>query len=528
MKRRELLWIAAFLALGVIGLSIFVRFYRTAFPVASLDFKLNREEACRKARAYVEGLGYKLDGFESALAFDHDEEPQIFLERTLGLEEANRLAREWVSIWVWRVRWFKPLEKEEFHVHLDPGGRVVNFIHSILDSDAGAKLTQESALPIAEAYLRETQKFDLNDYELIERSSQERKARTDHQFTYRKKGFVFGEDGHYRLQVVVQGDTVGWFAEYLKVPENFTRNYREIRSRAELLSQVARMFWLALFVGMLVVLVQKFRQHALRWQAAVIVGGLVGVASLVEHFNSLPLLRFGYETTEAYDAFIVMRLAGGLIGAFLAGGLTCLVGAAGDALGREVLHGGRSDPLGRLSWRGLFSGRCAQWILVGYGLAFADLGYVTGFYLVGTHSLGVWSPAEMPDYDNTFSTAFPWIYPLVAGLQASTLEEFFFRLLAISLLLKWVKRRWLAVLLPAVVWAFLHSNYPVEPIYTCGLELTVSGIVFGVVFLRYGIWATVIAHYVYNAFLGAFPMPTGLELGADGNPGGSRGFRSTW
>ncbi len=92
------------------------------------------------------------------------------------------------------------------------------------------------------------------------------------------------------------------------------------------------------------------------------------------------------------------------------------------------------------------------------------------------------------------------------------MEEFFFRLLAISLLIKWLGRRWIAVLLPAIVWGFLHSNYPVEPIYTRGIELSLVGILLGVVFLRFGIWTTVVSHYVYNAFLGAYPMLNSSSL----------------
>ena len=63
-------------------------------------------------------------------------------------------------------------------------------------------------------------------------------------------------------------------------------------------------------------------------------------------------------------------------------------------------------------------------------------------------------------------------------------KRFLFRLLAISLLIRYLKKPWLAVLIPAVVWAFLHANYPQEPIYIRGLELTVVGVIFGVVFLR--------------------------------------------
>jgi membrane protease YdiL (CAAX protease family) len=148
----------------------------------------------------------------------------------------------------------------------------------------------------------------------------------------------------------------------------------------------------------------------------------------------------------------------------------------------------------------------ARAVLAGYGLAGVLLGYVTLFYIIGSRYFGVWAPADVIDYSNAFSTSMPWIYALVAGLSAAALEEFFFRLLAISLLLRWFGKRWLAVLLPAVVWALLHANYPVEPIYTRGVELTIAGVVFGLVFLRFGIWSTIAAHYAVNVFLVGYPM----------------------
>ncbi len=512
MDRREGVWIVLLLALGAVGLWVFLHFYTEAFPAASLDFKLSREEVFQKAEDYLGNLGYDMEGYESAQVFSRNQMEQIFLEKTLGLEETNRLAREWVSIWTWNVRWFKPLQKEEFRVRLDPGGRIVSFSHRVLESDEGASLAQEAALPIAERFVKEVQGFDLNDYTLIDRSSVERKARTDHTFTYRKAGFTVGEDGHYRLGVVVQGDRVGQFGEYLKVPETFTRKYTEVRSRANLLSQAFAVFWLALAVAMLVVLVKAYRKGTLRWQAGLVVGVLVAVATVAAQMNGLPLISYDYNTTQSYSAFLMVLLLGAIIGSVLSGGIICMTGTAGGALGREVLFGGRRDPLGRFSPGGMLSKGFLRSTLVGYGIAGVMVGYVTLFYLVGSRYFGIWFPADVSEYDNAFSTLIPWIYPLLVGLAASTMEEFFFRLLAIPLLIRWLKRRWLAVLLPAVVWAFLHSNYPVEPIYTRGIELTVVGVMFGAAFLRFGIWAPIIAHYAYNAFLTALPMMKSASL----------------
>ncbi len=505
MDRQDLKWIVLFLILGVLGVGTFIRYYDQAFPIASLNFKLTREEAYQKAEAYVHAMGYDTQDYKSAQVLDSAGLQQVFLERTLGLEKANALARDWVSIWYWHIRWFKSLEKEELRLRLDPGGRVVGFEHRILESDEGASLEQREALVIAERFLAETQGVSLEDYERIEAASTERAKRLDHTFTYQKNDFTVGEEGHYRLKVVVAGDRIGSFSEFLYVPEAFSRSYQEIRSRAALLTNVATIFWVALGIAMLVVLMRKYRKGTLRWRGSVIVGCVVAVVMVVTTLNGYPLLIFNYDTQMAFAAFVAIFLVGGLLGSVLQGGLVTLTGATGGVVAQEV-SAEKHNPLARFLWGNVRSVGFARATLVGYGLAFTHLGYVTLFYLLGNEYLGVWSPAYLTEYSNTYSTLLPWVYPLFVGLIASTMEEFFFRLLAISLLIQWTGKRWLAVLIPAIVWAFLHSNYPQEPIFIRGLELTVVGVMFGVVFLRYGIWATVISHYVYNAFQGAFPM----------------------
>lgn len=512
MDRRDAIWLLVFVVLGVGGLAVFLNFYNEAIPSASLDFKLSRDEVHQKAQGYLENLGYDLADFESAQIFSSSQMQQIFLEQTLGLEETSRLAREWLSVWSWSVRWFKPLQKEELRIRLDPGGRIVEFWHRILESDEGASLTQDEALVIASDFVRETQGYDLGAYELIDRSSTERKARVDHRFTYRKKDFMVGDDGHYRLDVVVHGDRVGRFSEFLKVPESFSRSYREVRSRANLLTQVFLPFWLALGVAMLVILVKNYRRKRLHWQAGLVVGTLVAVAWLAANVNALPLALYNFETTISYGAFLVTLLFSAVLIAAVYGGAVCLAGTAGGVLERDVLSEGRASPVGRLSLRGMFSAGFLRSTVVGYGAAGAVLGYVAVFYLLGGRYFDVWVPADVSEYNNAFSTAIPWIYPLLVGLSAAAVEEFFFRLLAIPLLIRWLKRPWLAVLLPAVVWAFLHSNYPHEPIYVRGIEITVIGIVFGMLFLRFGIWAPIIAHYAINAFIVALPMVKSSSL----------------
>jgi hypothetical protein len=502
MNRRDTIWVIAFLVFGVAGVWTFLNWQDRAFPIASIDFKVSRDEAFDLAAAYAAGQGHNLDGFEHAQTFGYDQAVQIFLQKTLGLETSNALARDWVSVWTWQMRWFKPLEKEEIHVEVDPGGRVVFYEHVILDTVARASLPIEAARDTAQAYLVDRAGITLNEWDPIESSSEVRKSRTDHTFTYRKRGWSAGDDGHYRARVVVKGNRVGRYGEYLHVPESFLRGYREIRSRANLLSQAFSILWIALAVAVVVIVARRYRAGTLPWHNGGIVAIAVTVAMVVMALNSWPLVRYNYETTQAYGSFMGTWLMMSVVGAIFLGGIVGLAAAAGQSIGRETF-GLRVMPT--LSLNGLLAGRFAKSTLIGYGLAGFHLGYVVLFYLIGNR-FGVWSPAELQDYSETFSTMFPWIYPLVIGLIASTNEEFFFRLVAISLLMRWTGIKWLSVLIPAIVWAFLHANYPQEPIYIRGIELTVVGCLFGAVFLRWGIWTVVTSHYAFNAFLGAYPM----------------------
>src|SRR4029077_9796491 len=147
--------------------------------------------------------------------------------------------------------------------------------------------------------------------------------------------------------------------------------------------------------------------------------------------------------------------------------------------------------------RGLRSKEFFSASVVGLSLAAAHIGYVVAFYIVASH-FGAWAPQEI-NYQDSVNTLFPWLSGAAIGLLASTNEEFTFRLFAIPFFKRITGSRWIAVILPAFLWSFLHSNYPQEPAYIRGIEIGLVGIVAGIVMLRWGILATLIWHYTVDA-----------------------------
>src|SRR5207249_8270617 len=151
------------------------------------------------------------------------------------------------------------------------------------------------------------------------------------------------------------------------------------------------------------------------------------------------------------------------------------------------------------TWRGLRSKEFFSSAVVGMSLAAAHIGLVVAFYIIATH-YGAWAPQEV-SYTDAVNTGFPWISGVAIGLLASMNEEFTFRLFAIPFFTRYTRSRWIAVIVPAFLWGFLHSNYPQEPAYIRGVEVGLIGIVAGIVMLRYGILSTLIWHYTVDASL---------------------------
>jgi hypothetical protein len=86
------------------------------------------------------------------------------------------------------------------------------------------------------------------------------------------------------------------------------------------------------------------------------------------------------------------------------------------------------------------------------------------------------------------------------GLKASLSEEFTYRVFAMNALRPWVKYVPVAVFLSAVGWGFGHSGYAVFPTWFRGVEVTILGVFLSVVYLRCGIIAVLVAHYLFDVF----------------------------
>ncbi len=482
------------LAAGAVGAALFFGLYNKVLPEASVELKLSKAQAVAKTK----GLFWK-PGYKVAATFSADDQASVYLQKNLGVERANSLSKDTVPVWFWRVRLFKPLQKEEFVARWSPTGRLVGFKHALPEDAPGDTLSEAEALAVAKHFL-DSLGFNLDDWELVKASYEDKKARRDHYFTWRSKSKRWGE-ADLRVDITVAGSEVAAFKEYLKVPEAFTRSYKAERSVGSLLQTIAQLLAILMVIWGFVMFIIRARRGGNDLKLGALIGGALGLSLLISQPLLMPLLLERYDTSLQFSSYMATVLTSIALAALVIGLFVALATAfAGGSLDKqELLWGIRPLSRGRLS-RDLWKPA-----LLAYPLAFGFMGYQALVYWLGVKFLGVWSPAST-GYTTVYMASVPALFALLASLQAGLMEESVFRFFGYALLKPYLRNTLLAFLIPTIIWAFLHSTYEVFPVYFRGIELTVGGLLFAFVFWRWGLITAVLTHFAVDLIYFTIPL----------------------
>ena len=473
-------------------------FYR-AFPEASIDFKVSRGDARNIAAKFLSDQGYRVEGYRHAAQFTYDEEAKTFLERQVGLERANRIMGSRVRLWRWAYRWFRPLEKEEYNVEITPLGQLAGFEHELPEDAARPAATTAQARALAEDFLRTRLGRDPASLDFVESTDVARPHRVDRTFTWKERDFQLG-DATNRLEVTVLGNEVGGYREYLKVPEQWKRDYQLLRSKNEIAATIDTAVTLVLVAGMVIMIVLRVRSHDVRWRRAAMVGLMAIVLGFLAQLNEFPLHEFGYPTTDSYGSFLSREFLNALLAALGAGGLLFVLTAGAEPLYREMLR--RQDLAGQPFHAaraaheklpaGLYPGPHVDRHLHRVPDRVLHRGVQVRRLVAGRRAV-----------HDLLNTRFPWAFVLFGGFLPAVSEEFLFRMFAIPFLRKMTRSLAVAVVLAGFIWGFGHAGYPQQPFYIRGVEVGLGGVALGIIMLRFGILPTLVWHYSVDAMYSA-------------------------
>jgi len=489
-------------------LSVFYlgRNYRKAFPAYDIKFDLTRSESRTEAEKFLSRQNIDLTGYRHAVVFDYDEMPKTFIEKEVGLEEGSHILNEEFPIWRWSNRWFQPLSREEFKVDLTTNGQITYYEHIIPEEAAAVHISILEARKICQDFLLTTMQLNPHDWEFLEDKTDQKPNRIDYVFTYKKKGFeIF--NATYRLDVGVQGNQIGKYREYWKLPEEWQRNYQHMRSLNSTTALSADIFSLLLLIAALVVFIIHLSHKNIPLKTALWFGIVTFALQFISKLNELPIQIYAFDTNQSLGNYYGDYLIQTFIVSLLYGLIVTIITGAGEALYRRAHPDHLALPM-VFSLTGIRTKAFLTNSILGVTLAMVFIAFQTCFYLIANH-FGAWAPAEVT-YSDVLNTYFPWIFVLLIGFTPAVTEEFTFRLFAIPFIGQKSRSRILAVLIPALIWGFAHANYPNQPFWIRGAEVSLFGIFIGMIFVRFGILTVLVWHYTIDAiFTATFLIKTG-------------------
>jgi len=515
MLRRPAFWIV-FVLLSVAAAIFTFRNFSTAFPLVSIDFRMDRAQALQSARMLAEKYGWPPMGFDAAAEFSGDQEVQNFIELEGGgkPELARILKNRIYAPYRWRVRLFKEGDAHETLVRFTPEGDPYGFRVQLPAEEKGASIPVKEAQQIAEDTARNEWKIDFTTYKLVESSQETRPGgRTDHTFVYERQDERVGE-GRYRLRLVVGGDKLTELTPFVQVPEAFTRRYEQMRSANDAISVASSIAlfgpYLLGFCG--IGLFFMIRQHRVLWRQGTFWGLFIAFLVGLDRLNSWPLMWMNYDTAVPASRFAFQQLmtAFGIFGAF--GILLTISFIAAETLSRRAFP--QHVQLWKVWSRPVSSSRTIfGQTLAGYLLVAPFFAYEVVLYFFAQGKLGWWTPSDTLVNPDVFASYLPSLSAIAQAAQAGFWEESLFRAapLATAAILgeKFGRRRLfigVAMVLQALVFASGHAGYVNQPSYARVVELIIPSFVFGTIYLLFGLLPGIVLHFAYDTVWMALPL----------------------
>ena len=495
----------------LIAVLCFAIWYKFEYPRFSfIDLSIDRKEALSKAESYLSSLGVNPKEYLKAVVFNTDDWADRYLQKTLGLKsEEDFIKQHNFELFSWQVRFFKELQKEEYILRISPkSGNVLSFGHLIEDMESREVIEKDTARQRAQDFLRMTYGLNLKDYEFHEEQIKRFDRRIDYSFSWERKGVYIPwrkQEGTAKLLIgaTVSGNEIrGFYKSILDIPEKFRRYIENQFSFGEYLYSFYFLLFTFLVTWSIFIVVK--RKHNLvirsckRWYIYLAIFFLIN--NIIYIFNNMQNVIVSYPTSIRLSSFIGNYLVKLLINIIFLTVVFIMPGLAGESLCNETFPGNKYSSFLYYIKSTFYSRGVTKSIIFGYILFFIILGLQATIFYFGQRYLGVWK--EWIKLTQFSSAYFPFLSVFIISANAGLSEEVLFRLFGISLAKRYVKNASLAVVLISLIWGFGHSGYAIFPVWFRGIEVSLIGFLFGFIFIRYGLIPLIVAHYLFDAFLG--------------------------
>ena len=478
------------------------------WPLPDMDLDADRGQLISESRAFLTDRGFDVSQAQGSVKLKVDPTKLDYVEEQFSREGVQDLIRNGAKLYWYEVLFKQRDTKVTWRVDVHPTTGVIAWRKAVQDDQRGDKLSQEEARERASIAVRDGLGLDLSDFREVSASSTNRGSRKDHVITYRRRVSKSPRLDE-RLTVSVRGGEVSFAGREFEVPAQARRDLKAAEAPRKLLEAVGfTMLAIGAVTAFLVFLghLQEGKVKltgALRWTAVVafclVATSLLRQAWLFGMWETL-WPRWVSDVVELLQYHVHMAWVFIVILAVI---------AAGDAVDRDTGNN-RGESLWLLSAGKLNHPKVAAASARGFAV-----GLCCGLVLAIVIALEVWLTDGRIDLQPRFyfmtvlNASSPALMSLLIFLPIAMGEEIGYRLFLGTYLESKTGRRWLAILIPALIYGIVHTNFsflpPEHPWWGRAVAMTAIGLVWGWAFFRFDALTVVLSHWTADLFIYNWP-----------------------
>jgi hypothetical protein len=502
VTRRETI---ALVLLAIVSAGIFFSSLERVWPLADFDVHQAPARVIPEARRFLLRQGVDVRRHAASSAVRVDAFSLDYVTRVLGMETAQGLIRTGAPLYVYEVVFKRHGDPDSVWVDWHPRRGVIGWGRTVQDDARGATVDVESARRIADAA---SSAWRGKDSVQRGHTLRDRPARRDHTFVY--EAYLSKEpELRERIAVTVSGDRVTAVQRQLVPPESARRDARRREAPVAALQMTSFLFLgIAAIAALAIFLLGLQRGEILLGRSA------RWVLVITAFFVATQLLR-PHVLLRDWDPLWPRGVAAlQTIGFSLSQGawialVLFIVLAAGDAIDRRT-GANRGASFWRAGAGHLFDPEVGVASARGFLVGLICGGALAASLLLIETFAGGWSGIQPQGFFFfAINSSVPALSTLLYFLLVAMVEESAYRFFAGSWLLSLTGKRWIAIVVPGVLYGASHTGLdflpPVEPFWGRAIALSVVGCVWGWAFFRYGALTVILSHFTADLFIFNWP-----------------------
>lgn len=492
------LWL---LIVAIAGGVLFFASLRNLWPLADVDVNATPKGLIPQAETFLHTRGIDVHDYTAASALRLDEFALDYVTRTFGIGAAQKLISGGEPLYVYEIDFKKRGDPDSIWVEFHPERGVIGWGRTVQEDAPGAALSAGRAREVAHDAIS-------GNLEEKGHTERDRPARRDHVFVY-ESWLSRTPELRERVSVTVTGANVTAVQRQLVPPESARRAARKREAPVAALQMSSFILLGVAGLAAVVIFLTSLQRGEVRLKRAAGWVAIIAVFFVVsQSLRAFALLR---EWDPLWPRWVADFQTIGFSlaqGAWIAFALFVVL-AAGDALDRRGgAHRGSSF------WR---AGR-GRLLDRDVGIASARgflVGLVCGGALVATLLLlrsiaGAWVAIQPQGFFFfAINSRMPAVSTLLYFFMVAMVEETAYRFFAGTWLLSLTGRKWIAIVVPAILYGASHTGLdflpPAEPFWGRALALTAVGCVWGWAFLRYDALTVILSHFTADLFIFNWP-----------------------